>query len=99
MNAFFKSIESDTAFYAPVVVRPETHLYLDAGKAREACDKNRALPVGTPVGATLQIHDQMVQVAVLDALWQWAPPAKCEAIHTGPVWIEKSAIDSKYPAR
>ena len=99
LNAFFKAIESDTAFYAPVVVRPETRLYLDAGKAREACDRNQALPVGTPVGAPLQTQDQMIQVAVLDALWHWAPPAKCEAIHAGPVWIEKSAIDSKYPAR
>ena len=99
LNAFFKAIESDSAFYTPVIVRPDTHLYLDAGKTREACDKNQALPVGTPVGAPLQTHDHMVQVAVVDALWQWAPPAKCEAIHAGPVWIEKSAIDSTYPAR
>ena len=99
LNAFFKAIESDAAFYVPVVARPDTRLYLDAGKAREACDRNQALPIGTPVGAPLQTQDQLVQVAVLDALWKWAPPAKCDAIHAGPVWIEKSAIDSNYPAR
>jgi hypothetical protein len=99
LNSFFKAIETDAAFYAPVVVRPNTHLYRDAGKAGEACDGSQAVPVGTPVGAPLQTQDQMVQVAVLDALWQWAPPAKCEAIHTGPVWIDKSAIDSNFPTR
>jgi hypothetical protein len=41
----------------------------------------------------------MVQVALMDALWRWAPPNRCDAIHSGPVWIEKSAIGTEYPAR
>jgi hypothetical protein len=99
LNSFFKAIDTDAAFYTPVVVRPDTHLFLDAGKAREACGMNDALPVGTPVSAPLQTQDPMVQVAVLDALWHWAPPAKCDAIHAGPVWIDKGAVDTHYPAR
>jgi hypothetical protein len=37
--------------------------------------------------------------SVVDALWKWAPPAKCDAVHSGPVWIEKGAIDTNYPSR
>jgi len=99
LNSFFRAIDTDAVFYAPVVARPDVRLYLDAAKSRAACGAADTLPVGTPVGAPLQTEGQMVQVAILDVLWHWAPPAKCDAIHTAPVWIDKSAIDTKYPGR
>ena len=36
--------------------------------------------------------------ALLDALWHWAPPIKCDPIHNGAVWVETSAIGTDFPA-
>ena len=48
--------------------------------------------MGTPVSDPLQKNGTQIQVMVLDALWHWAPPAKCGAIREGPVWIEAAAM-------
>ena len=81
----------------PVVARANARIYVDAEKTRDACDANEAAPVGTPVSVPLRTSGEMVQVTVLDALWHWAPPARCDAVVSGPVWIERAAISADYP--
>ena len=96
MDAFFAAI-SDQAFYRPVVSLPDTKVYVDAARSREACAPGDMVPPGTPVNV-LSTAGDMAQVVVLDALWRWAPPRQCEAVREGSVWIEKSAIGVDYPA-
>src|SRR5262249_24142193 len=97
MDAFFEAMTSDAAFYRPVVVAPHTRAYADAEQKMPVCAAVGSLPVGTPVGDPLKTHGDMIQVEVLDALWKFAPPVKCAAIHDRPVWIAKSAIGTQYP--
>ena len=97
LKSFFDAIERDDVFYGPVVARPGVRIYVDAEKTRDACGANDTVPVGTPVGAPLRTSGEMVQVNVLDALWHWAPPARCDAVVSGPVWIERGAISADYP--
>lgn len=99
IRSFFNAIGTDAAFYSPVVMRSGTTVYLDSAGARPACGRSSDAPVGTPVSAPLEREGRMVQVALLDALWRWAPPNRCDAIHSGPVWIDKTAIGTDYPAR
>jgi hypothetical protein len=37
-------------------------------------------------------------VVLLDTQWHWAPPTKCDAVHTGPVWIDSTTVSRDYPA-
>ena len=63
------------------------------------CVNSSVIPVGTPVSEPIEHQGQRVKVTLLDALWHWAPPIKCDAIHTGAVWVESSAIGTDFPAR
>jgi hypothetical protein len=99
ITSFFAAIGTDPAFYAPVVTRTGTTVYSDSAGTQPACGRSSDTPVGTPVSAPLKSDGRLVQVALLDALWRWAPPNRCGAVHSGPVWIEKSAIGTDYPAR
>ena len=99
ITSFFNAIGTDAAFYAPVVMRQGTTVYSDSAGTHPACGRSSDAPVGTPVSAPLKSDGHMVQVALLDALWRWAPPNRCDAIHSGPVWIDKSAIGTDYPPR
>ena len=97
LDSFFNAIEADAAFYLPVVTRPNTLLYLDDAKAQEACAPGDPIPVGTPVSAPSEIKRNMVRVAVLDALWHWTGNLRCDAVRTGPVWIDADALSTNYP--
>ena len=96
LDAFYAVIESDERFYLPVVVADNTVIYLDARQKRRAC-KDAVVPRGTPVSAPLETRDSMQAVLILDALWQWAPPVECEAVHSRTVWLPASSISSHYP--
>lgn len=97
MNAFFAIIENDKEFYRPVVAKPETRAFVDAARTQPACGSSNLVPVGTPVSEPLETSRDMVRVRLLDALWQWAPSARCDVVHQQPVWIQASAIDRDYP--
>jgi hypothetical protein len=62
------------------------------------CVNSSVIPVGTPVSEPIEHQGQRVKVALLDALWHWAPPIKCDPIHNGAVWVETSAIGTDFPA-
>lgn len=96
LDAFYGAIESDDAFYRPVVVANGGKIYTDENRT-VACPEAGTIPVGTPVSEPLQTRDGLAQVVILDALWQWAPPVKCTAVHEGPVWIEASLIGKDFP--
>jgi hypothetical protein len=98
LDAFYAAIESNDAFYRPVVAAPGGKLYANESRA-VACGATGTIPAGTPVSDPLQTKDGLVQVVVLDALWQWTPPAKCAAVREGPVWIEAGSISRNFPNR
>jgi hypothetical protein len=98
LDAFFDAIETDAAFYRPVVVKPDTRVYLDVAKSREACGAGDMVLPGTPVNE-IRRKEGMAEVALLDARWHWAPPAECKAAQTGTVWIDADAISADYPKR
>jgi hypothetical protein len=98
LDSFYRSIETDDAFYRPVVVTPKARLYADESR-QVACAGAGAIPPGTPVSEPLKKSGTLVQVWILDALWHWAPPVKCDAVRSGPLWIEADAISREYPSR
>jgi len=96
LDAFYRAIESDDAFYRPVVTSSDARLY--ATENRDVvCAAGGPVPQGTPVSDPLQTRGTLMQVLVLDALWRWAPPVKCSAVHEGPVWIETAAVSRDFP--
>ena len=96
LDSFFRAIESDAAFYRPVVVAPNTRFFINENR-QTACAAAGVVPVGTPVSEPVQKSGTLVQVRLLDALWRWAAPVKCAPVHQGPVWIEADAIGRDYP--
>jgi hypothetical protein len=98
LDAFFRAIENDTAFYRPVVVRSDVQVFLDAEGTREACGPKDVMRPGTPVNE-IQKSGQMSQVVILDAMWRWASRNECNAVQDGPVWIRSDAIVSDHPSR
>jgi hypothetical protein len=95
---FFKAIDSDEAFYRPVVARSDVQVYLDPQQTKEACGPKDVMRAGTPVNE-LQRSGSMSQVVMLDALWRWASKNECNNVQNGPVWIASDAITVNYPAR
>lgn len=96
LNAFFSAIESDAAFYRPVVVASGVTAF--ATSARQPVCRAATIPPGTPVSEPLRTEGALVQVLLLDALWRWAPPARCPGIR-GPLWIEAAAIGRDFPSK
>jgi hypothetical protein len=96
LDAFYAAIESEEAFYRPVVATSGARLYANESRVI-ACGAAGTIPAGTPVSEPLQTKDGLVQVVVLDALWQWTPPVKCTAVREGPVWIEADSISKDFP--
>jgi hypothetical protein len=96
LDAFFSIIGDESRFYSPVVVDPDARITLDAAGRMPACGTGE-IPAGTPVGQPLATAGAMMRVVVLDALWHWAPPAKCEAVHSGSVWLRTAAVSTNYP--
>jgi hypothetical protein len=94
LDAFFAAIETDEAFYGPMIVA-RTPLMADAAGSRTACPEEA--PPGTPVSAPLETSGDKSRVVVLDALWHWAE--KCEAVRLNPVWIPTAVISESYPTR
>jgi hypothetical protein len=97
ITAFFRNIESDEAFYRPVVVEGEHIAALDFEGKRPVCGESSTVPAGTPVSAPLETREGRVRVRLLDALWQWTGPQRCDAVHTQAVWIDAAAIGTNYP--
>ena len=93
LDAFFAAIESDAAFYRPVIVA-RTAVTSDAVGARGACAEEA--PPGTPVNVVETSRDKS-RVIVLDALWQWAE--QCETVRLNPVWIPSAVISENYPPK
>jgi hypothetical protein len=98
VDSFFKAIADDESFYRPVVAKNDVPLYADAARTKAACGAKDVVPPGTPVNE-LQRSDSMSQVVILDALWRWTADQRCEAVQTGPVWIQSDAISKDYPSR
>jgi len=96
LDSFFKAIESDEMFYRPVVTVDGAKLFANEDHA-PLCTSRGPIPIGTPVSAPLQTKGSMIQVVVLDALWHWAPPAKCPAVQNGPVWIDADVVSRDFP--
>jgi hypothetical protein len=96
LDAFYAAIGSDDAFYRPVVATPGASLYSNEERT-VVCSSRGPIPVGTPVSEPLQTKGTAIQVHVLDALWHWAPPVKCAAVHEGPVWIDADAVSRDFP--
>ena len=46
----------------------------------------------------IEKNGQRMKVMLLDALWHWAPPITCDAVHIGAVWIDAGAVSSDFPA-
>jgi hypothetical protein len=97
LDRFFAVIEDESSFYRPVVATPNTAAYLDPRGTRPACGESSTIPIGTPVTEPLDTESGMVKVRLLDVMWQWAPPARCDAVHRDPVWVASSAIEANYP--
>jgi hypothetical protein len=96
LDAFFGAIGSDEAFYRPAVVRATT-AYADASHGSAICGAKSSVPIGTVVSEPQQTSGRLIQVVLLDTTWQWAPPAKCPAVHKSAVWIESSAVSRDFP--
>jgi hypothetical protein len=96
IDAFFDAIGSDASFYRPVVTAAGTRP-LTRPDGQPICPNAGDIPVGTPVSKPLQQNGSMIQVRVLDALWHWAPPVKCAAMHEEPVWVKADAVGRDYP--
>jgi hypothetical protein len=92
LDAFYRAIETDEAFYRPVIVA-RTPVLADARASRPACPEEA--PPGTPVSAPLETSRDKSRVVVLDALWQWAE--KCEAVRLKPIWVATAALSENYP--
>jgi hypothetical protein len=93
VDAFFSAIESDNAFYRPVVVADDARMYADPARRQPMCGAG-AVPVGTPVSVPTESSGDMVRVLLLDALWSLR---RCEAARKQAVWIPSSAIGTDYP--
>jgi hypothetical protein len=98
LDAFYAAIGSDDAFYRPVVTAKGATAFADAVGTAPVCVNSSVIPVGTPVSEPIERQGQRVKVTLLDALWHWAPPIKCDPIHNGAVWVESSAIGTDFPA-
>ena len=99
LDAFYEAIGSDEAFYRPVVTAKGTVAFADASGNSPACPARSTIPIGTPVSEPIETSGPRVKVMLLDALWHWAPPVKCDGIHAGAVWISADAIGDDFPAR
>jgi hypothetical protein len=99
IDGFFRAIETDAAFYRPVVTAPNVIAYLDAGRTKPACDVPIAIgnPVAEPDENGGDKTGPMVRANVLDALWQWDKNKQCDAARSGPVWLDGSSISADYP--
>jgi hypothetical protein len=95
LDAFFAAIETDEAFYRPVVTTPNARIFIDAARSQPVCGSG-SIPVGTPVGAALETSGDMSKVIVLDALWHFNE--RCDIVRASPVWIATGAIGKDYPS-
>ena len=96
---FFSMIGSDQQFYRPVIVGEDVKGYTDSGQTQPVCGQRSTIPAGTPVSAELEADGKMVRVRLLDVMWHWTAPQRCDAVHQEPVWVLRSAVSSDYPPR
>jgi len=100
LDAFFHEIGSDETFYRPVVAATGT-VPRGSGdpSAPPLCASDGPIRPGMPVSDPLRRSGPMIEVVALDALWQWAPPAKCAPVQSGTVWIPAAAVTRDFPPR
>jgi len=98
LDNFFGVIESDDAFYRPVVARANTPMWLDANATRTVCGSSNTVPVGTMVNEVVETRGGLSRVRLLDVLWQWTDARRCDIVHNGPVWIPTASISTNYPS-
>ena len=96
VDAFYRAIGDDRAFYRPVIAREGIRIFQDAAGDTDACGKGDTAPVGTPFNE-LRRQNGRAEVQVLDALWHWAPPHECVPIHKNAVWIDPSGVSADFP--
>jgi hypothetical protein len=99
LDAFYAAIGSDEAFYRPVVTTKGAMAFADASGSAPVCPARGTIPIGTPVSEPIETSGTRAKVMLLDALWHWAPPVKCDAIRAAGVWIDRNAISDDFPAR
>lgn len=100
LDAFYREIDSDAAFYRPVIVAPNT--MLKAGPkpgAPVVCASRGPVPPGTPVSDPVDSRGQMIEVVVLDALWHWGSSTRCAPVQRGTAWVDAGAVSRDYPMR
>lgn len=97
LDSFFEAIRSDERFYLPVIAGTHATIWADAERTQPACGARSTAPIGTAVSEPLETRGNMVRVVVLDALWHWAPPNRCDAVHKDAVWVASNAISREYP--
>ena len=95
-DAFYDAIQSDAAFYRPIVAASDVRVFLDPRQMREACGSGDVMRAGTPVNPIAR-SGGMSRVVMLDALWRWADTRECDDVQNGPVWIRSDAITREYP--
>jgi len=95
LKSFFAAIETDEAFYRPVVVSGQTRAFTQADPQRPVCGDG-IIPPGTPVSKPIEVNGDKSLVTVIDALWHWATKEECAAGRKA-VWIATSAISTEYP--
>jgi len=98
LDSFYAHIESDAAFYGPIVVGGNARAYA-AADGGPVCGTLAVVPAGTPVSDPVQTSGGRIQVMLLDALWHWAPPVKCAAVRNGPVWLDAGVVGRDFPRR
>jgi len=95
LKSFFAAIETDAAFYRPVVVSAQTRAFTQADPQQPVCGDG-SIPPGTPVSKPIEENGDKSLVTVIDALWHWATKKECAAGRKA-VWIPTSAIGTEYP--
>ena len=101
IDGFFRVIETDAAFYRPVVTAPNVMPFLDAERTKPACDAPIAIgnPIAEPEEKREDQPGAVVRANVLDALWRWDKNQRCDAARSGPVWLDGRSISADYPKR
>lgn len=94
LDAFFAAIETDQAFYRPVITARDARIFVDARQSQPVCGTG-SVPAGTPVSDPIETAGEAAKVVILDALWHFNE--KCAIVRASPVWVTTSAIGKDYP--
>jgi hypothetical protein len=96
-DSFFDAVETDAAFYRPVVTAEGAMAYRNADRSAAVCPAAGPIPAGTPVSEPLEENDEMVRVVLIDAQWHWIARNDCPDLRRNAVWLERAGISSDFP--